>query len=465
MRISRRSAIVGAATLSLMPSARRAAMAEGQQGGPVPAYPNFPHIQLAKFETTGDIQAIGGSGNGWASMADMPMADSPYGPTALQYTHGAAYTTGVIVGKSLAKPVDVRNGSIRLRYKAIATGAHANIESNYTFALNLYSNVAAGARPHSGSINASISRFSLGRWQTLTLPMHLFRPVESGADLSAIRVASIASKRNGGTAITMALGSVDFVPNPRTKAAIIFGFDDGYAGPYTYAYPILAARGKGGVLFPGRAKVDIGGGPDKITLAQVRELAGHGWQIACQAYDSEGRQPDAAAYLAQFNATRAFNATHGMPASAADGADGSWFSNVNAATALAQGPFKATFRTGRSFYSLDAVPGFPMAGGGETFPFGDRQSWKAWNAGSFSKGSATDIPIFQGCLHQVAASKGVYCHVTHGGMNGAGEYRQTFDYIIGQIDAHPELYEIHTVRSLLDPYLALYGAAPADYTG
>jgi len=451
--LTRRETLRGAASTALMLSWMRALPAAAQAGD---GYPNFPTTPLGRFRT---VAALAGAD---ANSIDLVDPASPYDGKAVQITIAdAAHGYGPAAAHA---PVDVTGKNVRFAMK-IGRDTEGLGSGASTIKLRLYSSGAPGAPAaayHEADLGPQMAQRRVGnRFQFLARHATQFVPVGARADLGKIIYERYVVQRIGGKPVVILVGDIDLVPNPRDKAAVIFGFDDGYAGPYTYAFPILAKRGKGGVLFPGRSAADIGA-TGKIALAQVKELAAHGWQIACQAYDSERAQHCIDAYRAQLKAARDYDAAHGIDAQ--DGADGSWFSDVGPGSKNAIAPARELFRTMRAFYSMNDTRG-PLVGGGETFPFADRYAIQGINMQGWPGNDARNVTRTENALAQIIAIKGVFMPVWHAGLDKAGTQRDAFDAIVAYVDANPDKVEIHTMRSLLDPYLARYGPMPAGMPG
>jgi hypothetical protein len=89
--------------------------------------------------------------------------------------------------------------------------------------------------PGSESYSTGTSTTS-GRWQSIGIPVNSnFAAVGGGGDLSAVTWAEVGF---GGFNQVMGIGNIDFVPNPRSKGAVIVRFDNGFDSAYLTAFPL-----------------------------------------------------------------------------------------------------------------------------------------------------------------------------------------------------------------------------------
>ncbi len=450
MHWTRRQSLLamGAAGLILP---RRSALAKQERYEP--DYPDFPYTTLARFRRLGDLAA----GDSSSTKIEEVTSSGRSGEDALQVTVGRP-GVGLLPQTALAAPVDVRNGNIRLTYKGVANMGIVT-KAGYTIAVNLYSTenpASPGANFHSLNLRSAIYEMntqrgeSPGRWQSVSAPARIAIPFGSGADLSAIRFGALAVRRPAGAAITFCPSDIDYVPNPRSKAALIFRFDDAHKWAYGNAYFRLRdSLGKGGVLMPGAVATNIGKN-DKyfLTWDQVAEMVAHGWQFASQSLHSENVLPSEAAYKDEHRENRAFAEQRGYAHGAADG---SYYSKVgiselNFFNAVQR---NGIYRTLCAFLGGNSG-GSPLALGGETFPFADRFLIRCLNG----QGHANTPQYALSALRGAIANKGVLIWALH---NPDGEATLGFDTLVSYAAAHPDEVDVITLDELLDPYLKQYG--------
>lgn len=423
-------------------------------------YPNFPFMTLAPLRTVASVTKVGGG-----TLTDQTMADSPYGTTALQYN--LSTTAGSIRGAILSTPINVNNGNIRWTWKPIQDWVTNNILAliSASCSIRIYSSGSPASPPanfHSmfwGNIrfaSTSPTTNTPGRWQQNSWPLSAFTVNGTGANLSAITWASIDFRTTSATDIIMGVGDIDFVPNPRSKGAMIFRFDDGHETAYTNAFPVLQSIGKPGLLFisPLLTALDSPGPPTTITTAQVIEMMSAGWQCGAQSFTTEDNAiVDAWSSLQRDNEYKGLrkyaqskfgiNGYYGT-------ADGSYYSNVGISDRTAYPELARNFRTLWRFQAGQGT-GTPLPDG-ETFPFSDPHNVIALNAQTWSDG--TTVTKIGTAIDQTVANKGVLMLAYHDIPN-TGEGWDGFNAAI----ARASDLDIVTPISLLSPYLVQCGSA------
>jgi hypothetical protein len=410
------------------------------------AYPTFPFTTLAKLQTTADIQSTY-----LATVVDQPMSDSPYGPTAIKWTGSNA--NGSITSKTLlTTPVDVRNGSIRWTFKPIIG------VPDYNWSIVLYSSGSPSAPPanyHSGGGSVPLQSYSsggntgLGRWQSIGIPVNTnFTAVGSGADLSKVTWAAISV---GGSSTSTAIGNIDFVPNPRPKAAVIVRFDNGYGNAYTKGFPLLQAVGAP-AFFSLTTGLSLVGQTGFLTSSQISDLIAHGWQLSVKSYSTEDQATVDAMTPAQRNAEyqncRAVAASFGVRRSSYDSI---YYSNVGPTDMTAYPQLSGNFRTLMNFSGGN--PGAnPPQYFGECFPFGDRYNILTMSLVSDGGSGATLTTYLGYALDQARLNKGVLIISMHNDLANSDALQAFKDMITYVTVTHSDTMEFTTPRKLLAPY-------------
>jgi hypothetical protein len=423
-------------------------------------YPTFPYTTLALMRRVSDGIVVTGYG---ASVGDVPATDSPYGLlTALQYVTRSDGGTTTISGAVLSQGVNVTGGNIRLAWKPIAGFQYNNTALN-TNELRLYSTgspSSPGANYHvrnlsaTNSLSTSSASGTPGRWQYHGIAVNNFTAVGSGADLTNIKYAMIVSQKSGGSSgSTIQYGNIDFVPNPRSKAALIFRIDDCVPDAYNILYPALKAVGAGGYFQPGDVNSAQGLNQfARTTSAQLAEMISYGWQIGSGVSTTEdatvidGMTSDQR--TAEFAAARAYGKSFGRYR---DTNDGAYFSNVNFSDMTAWPEMHANRRTLQAF--INGNPTNPPLPEGETFPFSDPYLIKVLNLAQDGGGGGPSTTTYaQYAIMQAVANKGVIILACHNDLSTNFNVLQAVNDAIAYAQANPTLIEITTPRKLLAPY-------------
>lgn len=457
MRINRRELLAGAATgaiaaglpenLKALTPQQRAALPGGAENGDFP-YPSFPFTTLNRQRLASDLQP---STN--FSVSDVASTDNPYG----QSTSARAVVTSSWVMRpsfiTTGAGVDVRGGQIRFNFKPITT-----IKDLTRFELDLFSSTtvgAAGSNYHKVDIKSLVglqttsNGAASGRWQSVGVDVSSTVVANgAGADLTNIRQIQV----QGTGACQFEIGDFEFVPNPRSKGAVIIRADDGDASQYTILKPAMDAFGAVGVIMPSPISTVIGGG-GHLKFAQWQAMMAAGWQNASQAYSTENntivdswtRQQR----LDEYAAIRSFVAPYGHRR---DTYDGSYYSSVGPNDMIAWPELRDSFRTLCSFRSGNASGNpFPFS---EVFPFGDPKNIQCLNLNSW--GDVSDIYESHMilALDQTRAAKGVLVVAFHNEMGlPSGNHLSALNKIGNYVTAlHPDTMEFTTIRKLLAPY-------------
>lgn len=409
-------------------------------------YPTFAKTVINRYRLASDFMA-----DARYSVIDNPSSDNPYGAATvpLVTTNGLL---GIVRPSALATTsgVDVRNGQIRLTYRPIS-----NVTALSTWQVRLFSGTivgSAGSNYHYCDMTNFKSQCTgangtgAGRWQSVAAPTSAFSVKGMGADLTSIRF-----KQNlfFGTA-SFEFGDVEFVPNPRSKGAVIIRMDDGDPSAYTVMKGLLDPVGAAGVLMPGAIGNTIGMGSN-LSIAQYQALLADGWQSASQCFSTENNTIVDAwtrdQRMAEYTAARNFVTPYGRRR---DTYDGSFYSNVGFRDMIAWPELRDSFRTLTNFVNGSAT-GVPLSVT-EVFPFADPKNIVCLNLNSW--GNVADIyesHLFA-ALEQTRAAKAVLIVGMHNEMNSpnyVSAIQKLRDYLTVQ---YPDQMEFSTIRKLLAPY-------------
>jgi hypothetical protein len=416
------------------------------------AYPVFPSQTIGRFYTVSDVNT--GTLHGGGTLADVASSDSPFGiTTALQATFNGS--NAFLVSQPLTTGVDCRNGSIRITFKP---GLNLKAQTS-SFQIVLWSDTSGslGGNPNNIFAGNSVwfdgllttpSTAVAGRWQSLSIPINAFTSAGTGVDLTSIKLCMLGPLVATNGAV-LQIGSVDFVPNPRSKAAVIVRFDDGAVSSYSIGKPLLDAVGAPAFLAISPSGVVIDGNPAFfLSTAQVTSQLAAGWQFGSQTFSTEDQATwegwTLAQQLGEFASDRnvAKNFGHFK-----DSYDGTYFSNVNYADQIVWPAFKASFRTVQN-YTAGLPSGVPLYYS-ETFPFGDPYNITTLGLSTLTTPSTTPLAL---ALDQVRASKGVLIVSIHSDLQNADNLQAFKDMITYVTTTHPTEMEFTTMRKLLAPY-------------
>jgi len=253
-------------------------------------------VPLAIFNTVASLTT-----NRAADFTDAANGEILFGTSAPEYTQSVAYQSLNIAPVAiLTTGVDVSSRDIHLSY-SLPDNAGINFtvaNAMQTFSIQLFSAgtpAVPGANYHEIVISPSAQGFlrpnsalldskTGGQINRFGVPIEKAVAVGAGADLSSIKWARIVM---GGGSAALANSAkfrahrIDAVKKARTKAAIVFLFDDMHIGQYLNALPILAKYNyKACIGMDTTVKLGSNG---FMTAEQVRNLhQNHGWQVIGQ---------------------------------------------------------------------------------------------------------------------------------------------------------------------------------------
>lgn len=358
-----------------------------------------------------------------------------------------------------ATPWDMRNGVIKLWLKKIS--------AEMTATVNLWS---AGT-PAAPTANYSSFAYGTGTFAEaydngvfcqMGINSARVTATGTGADMSAITHVEVQIGTGDGSAYEAQISDFEFMPNPRTKAAVIFKCADGFADPYTVLRERAKAKGVIAPYFMTPGAVESGSGydrgfPARMTTDQVNALRLEGTQSGTQAWTTEAAQPDYPSYVTEYTGMREYNKRKGWYA---DAADDSFHSGVNAGSRDARcAKILTDARTIQRFKNNATKNSLPPMLQSETFPFRDRMSHVVMNVAVLGTGTVTAIAQTMSHIDEAIKINGVAEFAIHGNVAANQNTLDLFDAIIDRY-VNVGDFEFHTPASLLDPWLALYG--PAD---
>ncbi|AYD01753.1 hypothetical protein [Neorhizobium sp. NCHU2750] len=361
-------------------------------------------------------------------IADNTNSDSIYGTSALRYSGNVSELIRSNVGgaSGVMPAVDVTKGSVRVWFRA---GPNF-FNGSGTVNIRLHSS-GSPASPSSDytEFNHYFSRGQIvprgadewGPWQCFAVPgfnatiandgLKGITQAGAGCVPTAVTYATV-NLQVGGT-LQCEVGDVEFVPNPRTKGAVIFTFDDSRLDAFTGAAEIMSRYGFPGVVFPGAPSVEVGA-PNRLSVTQLRTLQDvHGWQIGSGMWSTEDYTTFQAlgkeGQTAFFAKLRMFHAALGLRG----GMDGSYQTSISQDKTDIYDVIRQNFRTMRTYGGPNPT-GQPVMQFGECAPLSEPMRYKAidFSASRFNvtNGYANQIKEF---VDQAANNKAAAVFVVH----------------------------------------------------
>lgn len=420
-------------------------------------YPNFPQTSLMAPRQVGDF-LTSGSGT-FTLVSDSSFSD---GRQVVEIV-----PTSASIGQirtPLRSALDVRNGHISgwMKVKPYVSGNWGN----NSFELRLYSTGSpSGAEP--SNYHKAINRFegliTDGGFVKLGAHANDFTITGTGADLSAITWASWTFRAAGATAVAARVSDMQFVPNPRTKAAVIFRWDDAWKSTtlrdlfYSYGVPMFLAPGAVASSngFNGAGyNTPPTNNPSRWSIDEVNDMRTHSWQCGTQSLVDETTVNDFVA-MQQYYQARGWTA---------DAADGTYYSNINFNTSTArQRMLAAGSRTIQQFKNGRNNVNPPFAYG-ETFPFRDETAIQTLNLAAPGLGPGLTPAIttitdsITVSLNQTIANKGVLVIAGHNDMYEQQTELDAITYVLNRWQSGGGTeFDILTLNQLLNPHIASYG--------
>lgn len=368
---------------------------------------------------------------------DVSTGEPLFGSTSVEYTQPGASTVATFgPADVLPTGIDVTGSDIHIEYSFPDNAGVSFTGSNLSsFAVELYSAgtpASPNAAYHSVTIGASAQGFMKvdsrrgGTIVSFSIPIANFAAVSGGATLTAVTWARFRIQGgSGATGAKFRPHSIKAIKKARTKAAVVFVFDDLHFGQYTNALPILAKYN-----FPACCAVDtvvkIGQGNFLTPQQMVTLHQKHGWQMIGQTQGGNGLGPTSdLAIAAGHGITQAARFKLAMKAlgisNTQDFSRGSTsFHNANGITGLYFDNWPAIKRVARCSVEFmggnNSNPPFTI---GETAPFGDPYAIRRVNMGGFTAGTLAQR--WQEHTEQAIANKGVAIFGAHSEFNAAGE--------------------------------------------
>lgn len=408
---------------------------------------------LAKFQVKADVLSAP------ATLTDDATNAPLYGATSLRFNASGTTTINMASGMgALSAGINIRYAGIRiwlrpgpnfflnvnvLEVRVYSSGSPASPATDY------HKIEVAGA---SKGVLSSQATTGWGRWQPIGFPTEQMTAVGAGATLTAITYATlhIQSHNGNGGGLLVELGNVEFVPNPRTKAAVLITFDDGRLSQFTEAAARMARYGFPATMFIGTPPMTIGLA-NRVTVDHVKHLHDHyGWQIGGQAATTETNTEWDAFTDAQRTAaySRVANLYNSLGLTGYE--DGSYFSNVTPNDMTAFPAFRQFFRSVRAFgSSRSAASGAPLHFG-EPAPFGDPMAYRAVDGASsrfnVSNGYADHMKVH---IDQAVTNRGVAALAYHDELLNSGNIRTCFDDLLANLDSRRDEIDVLTVSEFM----------------
>lgn len=378
--------------------------------------------------------------------ADSTAGEFLFGTTAVEYTQPGANTIATFAPSGvLPVGVDVTDSDIHFEY-SFPDNAGVNFSSSNlsSFAVELYSAgtpAAPGGNYHSVSIGSSAATFMKvdsrrgGTIVSFSVPIANFAGVGAGATLTAITWARFRIQGSSGAAgAKFRPYSIKAIKKARSKAAVVFLFDDLHIGQYTNAAPILAKYN-----YPACIGVDTVvkmGVTNFMTPQQLVNLhQKHGWQMVGQVQGGNGFGTTVDTGISAEHAiTQAARFKGAMKAlgisNTQDFSRGSTsFHNANGITGLFFDNWPTLKRVARTSFEFNGGNNAnPPMSIGETVPFGDPYAIRRLSMSGYTAG--TLLQRWQDQTAYAIANKGVVVWGAHSEFNAAGEALTAFaDYV------------------------------------
>lgn len=390
-------------------------------------------ITLARFPMVAEINTSQAG-----ACADAATGEYLFGTTSVEYTQPGASTVATFgPASALGTGVDVTDSDIHFEY-SFPDNAGTNYGQSTklsTFAIELYSS-GSPASPPADYHNCAVSVFSPGFIKvdartggaivSFSVPNSSFVAVGAGATTTAITWARFkVTGGSSGAGCKFRPHSIRSVKKARSKAAVVFLFDDMHIGQYTGALPILSKYNYPACLAVDTVvKMGQSGFMTPQQLVNVHQR--HGWQMVGQVQGGNGASTTidtgisaehAISQAARFktmmkalgiSGTEDFS--HGSTSfHGASGLTGMLYDNFPA--------LKRMFRDSVSF--LGGTNTNPPMTFGESAPFGDPYAIRRMNMSGFT--ATTFAERWQNHVDQAIANKGVAIFGAHSEFNSAGE--------------------------------------------
>ncbi len=417
-----------------------------------------------------------------AACTDSTAGEKLFGTTAVEYTQPGASTIATFAPATiLPSGISVIGNDIHIEY-----AFPDNLGVNYTganlgtFSVELYS-AGTPASPGSNFHTVTISAFAQGFVRidartggtiiSYSMPIESFTASGAGADLAAVTWARFRLQGgSGATGAKFRPYSIKAVKKAKSKATIVFVFDDLHIGQYTNALPVLSKYN-----YPACCAIDTVvkmGQTGFISPSQLVTLhQKHGWQMIGQVQGGQGAGVTVdTAISAEHAVTQGARFKAAMKALGISGTEdfsrgSSSFHNAPGITGLYYDNWpvlKRMFRTSCEFLGgNNSNPPLPF---GESAPFGDPYAIRRVNMGGFTAG--TLFERWQNLVDQAIANKGVVVFGAHSEFNTAGEALTALGSLVEYIRTQELLgnVEVLTMNKLVETVYDIFGAATADGT-
>lgn len=344
-------------------------------------------LTLAIFDTAANVVL---SGTGTATLTDDP--SDPYagatGVRSVWADASARWLTPVVANQPYSTAgINLTGMNVEFSFKRLSTSTQA---LGTGLSLQLRSDASTPAAPGANRLQLTLDT-AYGDpalnddWQTISIPIERFNVVGTGADITSIKLVTIARGGQSGTHDVI-LGNVRAVPRQLRKAVCCICISDNRADTWTNAVRVLSRYGFPAVAQPGRVASNLRNALDEFNMSprELRKLQQlHGWQIGSQAFTTEtagsldGYTDEQ--FLAEISGIPRLYRSMGLWGAA----DGSYNPAIpNTATSRVN-LLRQVFRTMRNSYTHSAgqVP-WP-----ETSPIADPMRLKSWSRGASNDGA------------------------------------------------------------------------------
>lgn len=370
-----------------------------------------------------------------AQCADSTNGEFLFGSSAIEYTQSGSNVTSTFAENSvLSAGIDVTDSDIHIEYCFPGNSGTQFSTSNITgFFVELHS-AGTPSSPTANYHEATLA-FSQGFLRVddrtggtiigYSIPIAAFTAVGTGATLTSLIFARFRLQGGAASGARFRPHSIKAVKRARTKAGVVFVFDDMHIGQYTNALPILSKYNYPACI--GVDTVNKLGATNFMTPGQLVTLhQKHGWQMIGQVQGGNGAginsdkgiSPEhAITQMARFKgAMKALGISDAQDYSfgstsmtSADGITGNYFDTWPV--------MKRLFRSSVTFYSGNNTnPPMRIA---ETVPFGEPHHIRRLGMNGFT--ATTWQQRWQEQTDYVISTKGVVVWGAHGEFNAPGE--------------------------------------------
>ncbi|MGC3984829.1 MAG: hypothetical protein QM777_08925 [Pseudorhodoferax sp.] len=413
---------------------------------------------LAIFDTAANVLQ---SNTGTATLTDD--ATDPYagatGVRCLWADTSARWLTPAVANQPYyTSGIDLTGMNIEFSFKRLSTSTQA---LGTRPSLQLRSDASTPASPSANRLQLTLDT-AIGDpalnddWQTVSIPIERFNVVGTGADITSIKLVSIARGGQSGTHDVI-LGNVRAVPRQLRKAVCCICISDNRADTWTNAVKTLSRYGFPATAQPGRVATNLRNTLDEYNMSprELRKLQQlHGWQIGGQAFTTES----AGAFdsytdeqlLAEFSGIPRLYRSLGLWGCA----DGSYNPAIPVTAVKWTQLLRQVFRTMRVSYTHSAGQ-TPWP---ETSPIADPMRLKSWSRGASNNGAQLVAYV-----EKAVATKGMAVFSIHTWAASEPELVILLDWLHANRDKVDVVTLDTAIQRMASPTFNVYdGGAAAD---